>query len=149
MGTPGGECSPAEIDRVKSAARQHQARVVVGTGGGKVLDTARGAAADIGLPVVSCPTVASGDAPCSALLLAAMSVCLCCGDAPGSTARSTLADLKRLLRARRCASEEMPDPPPAPRAETGFPAPLIRFCHLTKRADESERLTDEPQRSAP
>jgi glycerol dehydrogenase len=51
---------------VQSAARQHQARVVVGAGGGKVLDTAR-AAADLDLPVVSCPTVASGDAPCSAL----------------------------------------------------------------------------------
>ena len=55
----GGECSPAEIERVKSAARQHQARVVVGAGGGKVLDTARAAAADLDLPVVSCPTVAS------------------------------------------------------------------------------------------
>src|SRR5262249_45024009 len=33
----------------------------------KVLDTARAAAADLGLPVVNCPTVASSDAPCSAL----------------------------------------------------------------------------------
>jgi glycerol dehydrogenase len=58
---------------VQSAARQHKARVVVGAGGGKVLDTAR-AAADLHLPVVTCPTVASGDAPCSALLVAATSV---------------------------------------------------------------------------
>jgi glycerol dehydrogenase len=63
----GGECSPAEIERVKAAARQHQARVLVGAGGGKVLDTARAVAADLDLPVVSCPTVASSDAPCSAL----------------------------------------------------------------------------------
>jgi glycerol dehydrogenase len=63
----GGECSLAEIERVKQAARQHQAQVVVGAGGGKVLDTARAAAADLGLPVVNCPTVASSDAPCSAL----------------------------------------------------------------------------------
>jgi glycerol dehydrogenase len=62
----GGECSLAEIERVKSAARQHQAQVIVGAGGGKVLDTAR-AAADLDLPVVTCPTVASSDAPCSAL----------------------------------------------------------------------------------
>jgi glycerol dehydrogenase len=41
--------------------------VVVGAGGGKVLDTARPAAADLDLPVVSRPTVASGHAPCSAL----------------------------------------------------------------------------------
>jgi glycerol dehydrogenase len=63
----GGECSLAEIERVKSAARQHQAQVIVGAGGGKVLDTARAAAADLDLPVVNCPTVASSDAPCSAL----------------------------------------------------------------------------------
>jgi len=63
----GGECSPAEIERVKTAARQEGARVVVGAGGGKVLDTARAVAADLDLPVVNCPTVASSDAPCSAL----------------------------------------------------------------------------------
>ncbi len=43
------------------------ARVIVGAGGGKVLDTARAAAAGLALPVVNCPTVASSDAPCSAL----------------------------------------------------------------------------------
>jgi glycerol dehydrogenase len=63
----GGECSLAEIERVKSAARHHNAQVIVGAGGGKVLDTARAAAADLDLPVVNCPTVASSDAPCSAL----------------------------------------------------------------------------------
>jgi glycerol dehydrogenase len=63
----GGECSLAEIERGKSAARQHQAQVIVGAGGGKVLDTARAVAADLSLPVVNCPTVASSDAPCSAL----------------------------------------------------------------------------------
>src|SRR5207249_7706100 len=63
----GGECSLAEVERVKSAARESAARTIVGAGGGKVLDTARAAAADLGLPVVNCPTVASSDAPCSAL----------------------------------------------------------------------------------
>jgi glycerol dehydrogenase len=63
----GGECSPAEIERGKAAARQHRAEVIVGAGGGKVLDTARAVAADLGVPVVTCPTVASSDAPCSAL----------------------------------------------------------------------------------
>ena len=62
-----GECSPVEIERVKAAARQCGARTIVGAGGGKVLDTARAVAADLGLPVVNCPTVASSDAPCSAL----------------------------------------------------------------------------------
>jgi glycerol dehydrogenase len=63
----GGECSPAEIERVEAAARELKARTIVGAGGGKVLDTARAAAAGLNLPVVNCPTVASSDAPCSAL----------------------------------------------------------------------------------
>src|SRR5215472_4255996 len=63
----GGESSLAEIQRVKEAARQQHAQTIVGAGGGKVLDTARAAAADLDLPVVNCPTVASSDAPCSAL----------------------------------------------------------------------------------
>ncbi len=63
----GGECSLAEIERVKAEARFQQANVIVGAGGGKALDTARAAAADLRLPVVCCPSVASSDAPCSAL----------------------------------------------------------------------------------
>lgn len=63
----GGECSHAEIQRVAGSARAAHARVIVGAGGGKILDTARAAASDLGLPVVNCPTVASSDAPCSAL----------------------------------------------------------------------------------
>jgi len=38
----GGECSLAGIERVKRQASDQGARVVVGVGGGKVLDTARG-----------------------------------------------------------------------------------------------------------
>jgi glycerol dehydrogenase len=62
-----GECSLVEIERIKQAAKQNKSQVVVGAGGGKVLDAARAAAADLNLPVVTCPTVASSDAPCSAL----------------------------------------------------------------------------------
>ena len=63
----GGECSHQEIESVKEVARQAAAEVIVGAGGGKVLDTARAVAADLELPIVNCPTVASSDAPCSAL----------------------------------------------------------------------------------
>lgn len=63
----GGECSAAEIARVERAAKEAGARSIVGAGGGKVLDAARAVAAGLGLPVVNCPTVASSDAPCSAL----------------------------------------------------------------------------------
>jgi len=43
----GGECSLAEIERIKQVARQNKSQVVVGAGGGKVLDAARAAAADL------------------------------------------------------------------------------------------------------
>jgi len=62
-----GECTAAEIWRGGQAARAMKARVVIGAGGGKVLDTARAIAADLSLPVINCPTLASSDAPCSAL----------------------------------------------------------------------------------
>src|SRR5262249_51117125 len=63
----GGECSAGEIEQAKAMAREYGTRTIVGAGGGEVLDTARAVAADLGLPVVCCPTVASSDAPCSAL----------------------------------------------------------------------------------
>ena len=62
-----GECSHAEIARIVSVAREAKAATIIGAGGGKVLDAARAAAADLNLPVANCPTVASSDAPCSAL----------------------------------------------------------------------------------
>ncbi len=63
----GGECSLAEIMRIRQAAAALPARVIIGAGGGKALDAARAAAAELGLPFVSCPTLASTDAPCSAV----------------------------------------------------------------------------------
>ena len=63
----GGECTAAEIQRGCQAAREANSRIVIGAGGGKVLDTARAIASDLSLPVVNCPTIASSDAPCSAL----------------------------------------------------------------------------------
>jgi glycerol dehydrogenase len=62
-----GECSSSEIARLRAAAEALKARMVIGAGGGKVLDTARAVASDLNLPVVNCPTIASSDAPCSAL----------------------------------------------------------------------------------
>jgi glycerol dehydrogenase len=63
----GGECTAAEIRRGVEATRDAKARTIIGAGGGKVLDTARAVASDLSLPVVNCPTIASSDAPCSAL----------------------------------------------------------------------------------
>lgn len=65
--TFGGQCTLDEISRVGAAARDFGAQVIVGVGGGKALDTARAVAAELGLAIVNCPSVASSDAPCSAL----------------------------------------------------------------------------------
>jgi glycerol dehydrogenase len=62
-----GECTAAEIQRGCRAPRAAKARVLIGAGGGKVLDTVRAIAAELSLPAVNCPTIASSDAPCSAL----------------------------------------------------------------------------------
>ena len=67
IGSFGGECSDAEIDAGTREAEQARAQVVIGAGGGKALDTARAVAANLNLPIVNCPTLASSDAPCSAL----------------------------------------------------------------------------------
>src|SRR3954471_988052 len=45
-----GECSVSEIERGKAAALNIRARIIVGAGGGKVLDTARAVASDLMLP---------------------------------------------------------------------------------------------------
>ncbi|MDR1574062.1 MAG: glycerol dehydrogenase [Clostridiales Family XIII bacterium] len=63
----GGECCEREIERVLASFRRSGAGVVVGVGGGKILDTAKAAAFYAGVPAVTVPTVASTDAPCSAL----------------------------------------------------------------------------------
>lgn len=62
-----GECTRAEIALIVAAARAVKASTIVGAGGGKALDAGRAAASELGLPVVNCPTIASTDAPCSAI----------------------------------------------------------------------------------
>jgi len=63
----GGECSEAEIQRLVAQGQSCAAVAVVGAGGGKVSDTARAVADELGLPAIITPTLASTDSPCSAL----------------------------------------------------------------------------------
>ncbi len=63
----GGECCDAEIERLRKAAVDRQCRVIIGMGGGKIIDTAKAVAHAAGVRVAIVPTVASTDAPTSAV----------------------------------------------------------------------------------
>ncbi len=65
--TFGGECSQNEINRILTDLKNKNAGVVIGIGGGKTLDTAKAVAHHAELPVIIAPSIASTDAPCSAL----------------------------------------------------------------------------------
>ena len=63
----GGECTHKEIDRLRDIYRSHGCTVTVGVVGGKALDTAKGVTYYEGGPYITVPTIASTDAPTSAL----------------------------------------------------------------------------------
>lgn len=63
----GGECSDEEIARLTALAQDEGADMVIGVGGGKALDTAKALAHALHARSLIVPTLASSDAPCSAL----------------------------------------------------------------------------------
>lgn len=62
-----GECSKTEINRLIAVMKENDCDLIIGVGGGKLLDTAKAVAYYHKTPVLICPTIASTDAPCSAL----------------------------------------------------------------------------------
>jgi len=63
----GKETTQVDITMLANTFREYGCEVMVGLGGGKALDTARAAADELNCPLILVPTVASNDAPCSAL----------------------------------------------------------------------------------
>ena len=62
-----GECCETEINRLGGRFQENGCDLVVGVGGGKIHDSAKATAYYQNAPVVIIPTIASTDAPCSAL----------------------------------------------------------------------------------
>lgn len=60
-----GETTAAERARIAAIARDAGADISVGIGGGKVLDIAKAVAVEVGIKMVTCPTIASNDSPTS------------------------------------------------------------------------------------
>jgi glycerol dehydrogenase len=63
----GGECSLDEVERHTRALQGHRVDCVLAVGGGKCVDAGKAVAFRLDVPVVIAPTLASNDAPCSAL----------------------------------------------------------------------------------
>lgn len=61
----GGECCEDELSRVAQIIKSKNIDVIIGAGGGKVIDTAKIAADRAGIQVIIVPAIASTDAPCS------------------------------------------------------------------------------------
>ncbi len=62
-----GECSKQEVERLQKVVKDNDCDNIIGVGGGKILDTAKAVAYYEEAPVTIVPTIASTDAPCSAL----------------------------------------------------------------------------------
>ena len=62
-----GECTRTNAAQLSKKARAFKTDIVAGVGGGRAIDTAKAVSHELGSALVIIPTVASNDAPCSAL----------------------------------------------------------------------------------
>lgn len=75
----GGECSYDEAERLKQIIMSSPVDVLIGMGGGKLLDCGKLVASKLNTPFISFPTIASNDSPCSALSIMYTSEHCYCG----------------------------------------------------------------------
>lgn len=63
----GGECTYSNISRLTEIALAKDAEIIIGVGGGKAIDTAKGVGENLNLPIITIPTIASTCAATTAL----------------------------------------------------------------------------------
>lgn len=63
----GGVCTSNEADKIAQVAKNADAKTLIAFGGGQVIDAVRSASVLAACEFVSCPSIASKDAPCSTL----------------------------------------------------------------------------------
>ncbi len=63
-----GEITYGTVERMAGSCQDVPATVVVGLGGGKVLDSAKALSVRLGVPVITVPTIASNDSPTSSAI---------------------------------------------------------------------------------
>lgn len=63
----GGECTYSNISKLTEIALEKDAKVIIGVGGGKAIDTAKGVGENLDLPIITIPTIASTCAATTAL----------------------------------------------------------------------------------
>lgn len=61
----GGECTAEEIARLSDQCKAYEPDVIMGVGGGKAIDTAKGVRIEVDRPLIIIPTIASNDSPTS------------------------------------------------------------------------------------
>jgi glycerol dehydrogenase len=63
----GGECTYENMETLIEEARKRESNLILGVGGGKAIDTAKGVAERLDMPVITLPTIASTCAATTAL----------------------------------------------------------------------------------
>lgn len=62
-----GVCTSQEVERIAAEVKRVDAKTIIAIGGGQVINAVRAGSMIVDCEVVSCPTLASTDAPCSTL----------------------------------------------------------------------------------
>lgn len=67
LATFNGESSANEVDRITEIGQSNKSEIIIGLGGGKTLDTAKGVSENLEGTLIIAPTAASADAPTAGL----------------------------------------------------------------------------------